>query len=68
MFDQKLDPKLIAKSLNVAVQTVRGWLTCSPISDPRVMRVFQPHKGKEILDECSSQEASFARADHRASA
>jgi transposase len=25
MFDQKLDPKLIAKSLNVAVQTVRGW-------------------------------------------
>jgi putative transposase len=32
------------------------------------MRVFEPVKGKEILDECESQEASYARADHRAAA
>ncbi len=41
-------------------------LTCSPIPDPAVMRVFQPCKGKETLDEFNSQEASFAGADHRA--
>ena len=32
------------------------------------MRVFEPEKGKEILDECSSQEAAFAGADRRAAA
>ena len=43
-------------------------VTCSPFPDPAVMRVFEPEMGKEILDEFSSQEAAFARADHRASA
>jgi signal transduction histidine kinase len=45
-----------------------GALTCSPNPDPSVMRVFEPRKGKEILEEFDSQEASYARADHRASA
>lgn len=43
-------------------------VTCSPFPDPPVMRVFEPNKGKEILDEFSAQEATFAGADHRASA
>src|SRR5580698_553770 len=37
-------------------------LTCSPKTDPRVMRVFKPGKGKEILDETDK---TFAGTDHR---
>jgi hypothetical protein len=44
-------------------------LTCSPFPDPGVMRVFEPLKGKEILDEFDdTEEASFAGAGDCASA
>ncbi len=39
-------------------------VTCSPNPDPFGMRVFEPLMGQEILDECKSQETSFAGSDY----
>lgn len=43
-------------------------VTCSRKTDPPVMRVIQPLVGTETLDEFDSQEAAYARADHRQAA
>ncbi len=63
--DERVSGKI---SQRWASEAVADKVTCSPIPDPRVMRVFEPGKGKEILDEFIWQEASFAGADHRISA
>ena len=55
MFDQKLDPKLIAASLSVAVQTVRGWRRIYHHGGREALRM-NPHPGRpSLLDEAERQ-------------
>lgn len=61
-----ISPHVPQYHCNLAQVLIVTELACSPIPDPPVMRVFMPGRGQEILDEFTSQEASFGGTDHRA--